>query len=127
MKDKEKIVGIVSEEIIDRYKLYDYRNYKIVQTLSLYKHIEKHIPEFKNLDSYKSTIKNIEKIINNPNFVYYDYNKKTLSYFKKIKEDVCVVVKLKLRKNKKNYISTIYPISKNKITKYIEKSYIVNK
>lgn len=67
----------------------------------MYKHIEKHIPEFKNLDSYKSPIKNIEKIINNPNFVYYDYNKKSLLYFKEIKEDVCVVVKLKLRKNKK--------------------------
>lgn len=79
------------------------------------------------MDSYKNTINNISNIIGEPEFVYYDKNKNSLLYFKEIEENVCIVVKLKLRKNKETYISTIYPISKNKINRYIEMSYIVNR
>ena len=35
-----KIVGVISDEIVDKYKLYNYRNETIVQSLDLYKHIE---------------------------------------------------------------------------------------
>ena len=122
-----KIVGVISDEIVDKYKLYNYRNETIVQSLDLYKHIEKHIHEFKSIDSYKNTINNISNIIGEPEFVYYYKNKNSLLYFKEIEENVCIVVKLKLRKNKETYISTIYPISKNKINRYIEMSYIVNR
>ena len=48
-------------------------------------------------------------------------------YFKEVDENVCIVVKLNLRKNKDSYVATVYPISKTKIDKYKELSYIVNK
>ena len=35
--------------------------------------------------------------------------------------------KLTLIKNKDTYVATVYPISKTKIDKYIEQSYIVNR
>ena len=123
----KKIVGKISNEIIDKYKLYDYRNKKIIQSLNLYLHIAKHIPEFISIDSYNHTISNIPNIILKPDFVYFDNKRNSLLYFKKIDENVCVVVKLNLRKNKDTYIASIYPVSTRKIEKYKELIYILNK
>lgn len=121
-----KVVGKISDNIIKKYNLYDYKNKEIVQSLDLYIHINKHKHEFKNIESYNHAVENISEIINDPYFVYYDRERNSLLYFKKIDENVCVVVKLNLRKNKVNYVSTIYPINEKKIQKYIEQSYIVN-
>ena len=123
----KKIVGRISEEWIERYKLYDYYGVEIIQSLDLYLHVAKHVKEFESVDSYNHTMSSIPKIISEPDFVYYDPNRKSLLYFKKIDENVCVVVKLNLRKNKDTYVATIYPISENKIQKYIEQSYILNR
>ena len=122
-----KIVGKISDDIVEQYKLYDYRGKNIVQSLDLYLHITKHIPEFESVDSYNNTMSNIENIIANPYFVYHNPHKNSLLYFKEIDENICVVVKLNLRKNKDNYIATVYPISKSKIEKYQTLSYIVNR
>ena len=97
----EKIVGNISDEIIEKYQLYDYRNTEIVQSFDLYKHITKHMYEFKSIDSYNKTITNIPLIISEPDFVYYYLNRNSLQYFKEIDENVYVVVKLNLKKNKK--------------------------
>jgi len=122
-----KIVGRISDEVVDRYKLYDYRDKEIVQSLDLYLHVAKHAKEFESVDSFNHTLSNISEIIENPYFVYYDPSKNSLLYFKEIDENVCTVVKLNLRKNKDSYVATVYPISKNKIDKYKELSYIVNR
>ena len=119
-----KIIGKISNEVIEKYKLYDYRNKNIVQSLDLYVHIAKHVKEFKSIDSYHNTISNIENIISDPFFVYYNKKRNSLLYFKKIDEEVCVVVKLILRENKDSYVASIYPVSENKIQKCIEQSYI---
>ena len=115
-----KIVGIVSEEVVKRYNLYDYRNTKIVQSLDLYQHVSKHIKEFKSVDSFNRAIFNIEKIIANPYFVYYDSLRNSLLYFNKIDENVCVVVRL----NKDNYVASIYQVNMHKILRLKEQSYI---
>lgn len=47
-----------------------------------------------------------------------------LLYFKKIDENVCVVVRLELRKNKDCFIASIYPVSEQKINRLKEQSYI---
>ena len=122
-----KIVGIISDDIINRYKSYDYKNREIVQSLDLYVHVAKHAKEFESVDSFNHTLSNISEIISMPYFVYYEPSRNSLLYFKEIDEDVCVVVKLTLRKNKDCYVATIYPISKYKVDKYIELSYIVNR
>lgn len=122
-----KIVGKISDEVVERYKLYDYRNKEIVQSLDLYIHVAKHAKEFESVDSFNHTLSNISEIISNPYFVYHDPSRNSLLYFKEIDENVCIVVKLNLRKNKDSYVATVYPISKNKIDKYKELSYIVNR
>lgn len=122
-----KIVGKISDDIVDKYKLYDYRGKEIVQSLDLYVHVAKHAKEFESVDSFNHTLSNISEIISEPYFVYYDSSRNSLLYFKEIDENVCTVVKLNLRKNKDSYVATVYPISKNKVNKYIELSYIVNR
>ena len=122
-----KIVGTISDEVVDKYHLYEYRNREIVQSLGLYVHIAKHAKEFASVDSYNHTLNSIPSIIKEPFFVYYDSHKNSLSYFKEIDENVCAVVKLNLRKNKDNYVATVYPISKHKVERLIEQSYIVNR
>lgn len=122
-----KIVGRISDEVVEKYKLYDYRNKEIIQSLDLYLHVAKHVPEFESVDSYNNVMSNISEIISEPLFVYYEPKRNSLLYFKEIDENVCVVVKLALRKNKDNFVATVYPISKNKINKYIELSYILNR
>ena len=82
MKKKiNKIVGVISDEIVEKYKLYEYRNETIVQSLDLYQHIAKHIKEFENVDSYNNTVNSISDIIKNPKFVYYNSSKNSLLYF----------------------------------------------
>ena len=122
-----KIVGRISDEVVERYKLYDYRNKEIVQSLDLYIHVAKHAKEFESVDSFNNTLNSIPEIISNPYFVYHDPSRNSLLYFKEIDENVCTVVKLNLRKNKDSYVATVFPISKNKIDKYKELSYIVNR
>lgn len=120
-----KIVGKISHEVAEKYNLYEFENQEIVQSLDLYAHVLKHIKEFDSVDSYNNAILNIEKIIKDPYFVYYDRKRKSLQYFKEIDENVCAVVKLKLREKDDNYVATVYPVSKNKIDKLKAKSYII--
>ncbi len=122
-----KIVGKISDNIVDKYHLYEYRNKKIIQSLDLYIHVAKHANEYKSVDSFNNALMSIPDIINDPFFVYYDPHKNSLLYFKEIDEDVCVVVKLKLNEKKDCYVATVYPVSKDKINKLIEKSYIINR
>ena len=119
-----KVVGYLSDDIIEKYNLYEYKNKPIVQSLDLYAHIEKHVKDFQSVDSYNYTISNIDKVIKEPLFVYYEKDRKSLLYYKKILENVCVVVKLRLRDNKDSYVASVYPVSEFKIQKMIEKSYI---
>ena len=122
-----KIVGHISKDVARKYNLYDYEGQEIIQDLTLTIHASKHRFEFKDDDSYYTTLDNIELIIDNPYFVYHDPHKNSLLYFKELKENVCVVVQLNLRKNKKTYVATVYPVSTQKIQKYKEKSYIINR
>ena len=121
----KRIVGRISDDVVEQYKLYDYRGEEIIQSLDLYSHVHKHIHEFKSVDSYNNAVLNIDKIIQPPYFVYYEKEKNSLHYFAEVDEFTCVIVKISLKKNKDTYVSTIYPISKEKIDRYKEKSYIV--
>lgn len=125
-KKFNKIVGKIDLVIADQYNIQEYADKEIVQSLDLYAHVYKHVPEFESIDNYNNTMLNIEKIINEPIFVYYDKDRNSLLYFKKIDENVCAVVKLTLRKNKDIYVATVYPISEDKIVKYKDKALIDN-
>ncbi len=122
----KKVVGkinidVIDKDIVDKYDLKVYQNTAIIQDMNLYLHTYKHLKEFKTIDNYNYAIFNIDKIIKDPYYVFYDNEKKSFLYFKEMNEDVCAVVKLNIKKNKDTYVSTLYPINKNKIQKYKNK------
>ena len=114
-------INKIDVDIVDKYNLKVYQNQEIIQDMNLYLHAYKHVNEFKTLDNYNYAISNIDTIIKDPYYVFYDKEKNSLLYFKEMKEDICVVVKLNLKKNKDTYVATLFPINKNKINKYKEK------
>ena len=81
-----KIVGKISDEVINKYKLYNYKDKNIVQSLDLYIHTLKHKKEFISSFSYENTLHKIPEIILSPNYVYYNSNKNSVVYFKKLEE-----------------------------------------
>ena len=67
-----KLVGYILEQAIISSELSEHLNKPILQSLKLYKHTVKHVEDFKNVDSYNNTMSNIDKIISDPYFIYYD-------------------------------------------------------
>lgn len=115
MGEFSKLVGYISKEAIISYELKEQLNKPILQSLKLYKHTAKHVEDFKSVDSFNKTMSNINKIISDPYFIYYDKKKQSLRYYKCLDEFVCVIVKLT---NKKHlYVFTVYPVSQDKIHK----------
>lgn len=111
---KNILVGKIQESIVSFYSLNKYEDYNIYLSLSLKYHTDKHKNNFINNSSYYYTLKNVSNILLSPEFVYYDYSKNSIKYFKKIREYVCVVVKID---KDKAFVATFYPVSKKSILK----------
>lgn len=107
-----KIIGYISDDLMRKYN-FSITNTEIIQSLDFYIHISKHIQEFSNIDSYNNSVDNLELIINDPYYVTYDTKRKSLLYYKKIDEFVCLVVKV--TNSKDHYVATLYPVSEQKI------------
>lgn len=121
-KNITKIVGYVTEKIALEKNIYQYRKCRIVQSLKLDIHTNKHANEFYSIDSYHNTLINIDKIIENPYYVEYDDKKNSLKYYGKVDQYVCIIVKIT---KKQLYVSTFYPQSKEKIDKLKNYSFLV--
>ena len=117
----KKVVGYIGDDISEKFNLEQYKGQEIIQSFDFYFHTSKHINEFETLDNYNDTITNIDKILSSTYYVYYEKDRNSLLYFSELSENVCVVVKLKLRENKDNYVATVYPLSKDKVEKFKEK------
>lgn len=116
MKKKKrmvKVMGKISKEIATKWYL-DERKYKLIlQEAGLFKHIAHHAQEYKSIESLNYTMKHIDSIINNPDYVFYNISKNGIEYYKKLIENVLVVVK---PTNKRElFISSVYPVSDLKI------------
>lgn len=122
------IVGTISESVANEWNLNDIVGKQIYKKSGFYKHISKHICQFKNLKSYETAISNIENIILTPNLVLHNETNKSLEYYKLLEERVCLCVNIE----DKNLIliSSLFPISeikfKNKQDKALQKKYILN-
>ena len=111
----KKIVGYVDKKIAYDNNIIEYAEKDIVQSTKLDIHTNKHASDFFSIDSYHNTLININEIIKNPYYVEYDSKKDSLKYYGKVDQYVCVIVKIK--EKKELYISTFYPQSKEKIDK----------
>lgn len=113
-KKKTKFVGSLRPEVAYEIGIPEHSNKEIIQTSSLYKHITKHIDEFLNLDSYNYTISHVSDVINDYEYVFYNSEQDSIEYYKKLLENVSVVIKLHESKTY-FYVASIYPVTEMKI------------
>lgn len=109
----KKLVGKISKKVIRKWDLYDYENKYIYIVEGLYKRISKHFDEYISLDSVEHTLKNLYNIINNPDFVYFNTKQCSIEFYKKLYENVSVIIKES--KDGYLYIASVYPVTVTKI------------
>lgn len=111
----KRILGTISDEIIKQWGLDDYKDKKIIIYPDAKEHSEeKHKTQYENEEEYYFVMDSLENIIKNPDYVYYDKNKKGLEYFKKFKNNVMVAVRVNEGKELK--VKSVYPVTEIKIT-----------
>lgn len=109
----KKVVGYISDDIAKKWLLDDCKGKAIIQSLDLYVHIAKHAKEYKSIESVNYTIEHISDVINDPDYVFYNEETKGIEYYKKLLENVSVVVQTS---NKRDlYIASVYPVTEIKI------------
>lgn len=123
IKRAVKQIGTITEDVASQHKISELTNRPIIQSLDFYVHIAKHVKEFKNVDSYNHAIENIENVLLNPEFTFYDKQKQCILYYAKIDEYTCYAVNINLGTDY-CYIASLYPISEKKLQRKKEESYI---
>lgn len=115
MKNKRigKVVGKLDKSIAYYWYLEEHENKNIIKPYYLLEHIEKHKEEFSSLQSFYITLNKIKEIIEMPDYVFYDKKKRGLEYYKKLVDNVCVIVRIS--KKRELIIVSIYPVSEEKI------------
>lgn len=114
MEDEDILLGYVSEAVANYWEIPEQKLKPIIQGKDwLNTHGKKHKFEFKSEYSYNQSIANLQNIIQNPNYVFYNKEENGLEFYKKIIEDVTVVVRVTGKK--KLYLATIYPSSSTKL------------
>ena len=88
----KKEIWKLEEELAIEKGIEKHAGKKIVQYEGLLKHIAKHESEYISIESCEYTINNIQNIIKNHDYVYYNEEKQGLEYYKELMEKVCVVV-----------------------------------
>lgn len=111
---KNKTVGTIDEKFCTKTGISKYSNFKIEQSLGLIYHVQKHLNDFINVDSFNKTLMEIPTIISKPYFMYYDKVKNSIRYYKRVEEFVCVVVNIN---ETSAFVSTVYPVKKTAVDK----------
>ncbi|MDD2208410.1 MAG: hypothetical protein PHG03_03420 [Bacilli bacterium] len=113
-KYKNKEVGRLEKKFCDKHGIGKCTNFKIVQSLGLIYHVQKHMNDFISVDSFNYTMLNIKEVVNAPFFTDYDSINHSIKYYKKLQEYVCVVVNIT---ETNAFVSTVYPVNKKRINK----------
>lgn len=110
----KKEIWKLEEELAIEKGIEKHAGKKIVQYEGLLKHIAKHEREYISIESCEYTINNIQNIIKNHDYVYYNEEKQGLEYYKELMEKVCVVVQIV---NKRELpVVSVYPVPDKKIS-----------
>ena len=115
MKKKRivKIMGIVTKNIAEKWYLDEQKNKTILQEADIFKHIAPHAEQYESIESLNYTMEHMSDVINKPDFVFYNVSKNGIEYYKKLMENVVVVVTPS--KKRELYISSVYPVDDIKI------------
>ena len=110
----KRILGKVSNEVVEKWQLYEYKNKKIVMYPEAKEHSkDRHINDYKSVDDYYYVMDSLEEIINNPDYVFYDKSKAGLEYYKNIRGNILVAIRVVPGKELK--VRSVYPVEQEKI------------
>lgn len=110
----KRILGEVSNEVVEKWQLYKYKNKKIVMYPEAKEHSkDRHINDYKSVDDYYYVMDSLEEIINNPDYVFYDKSKAGLEYYKNIRGNILVAIRVVPGKELK--VRSVYPVEQEKI------------
>lgn len=110
----KRVLGEVTKEIADNWDIKEYRNKKIVIYPDKKEHAkEKHINDYEKEEDYYYVMDSLETIINSPDYVFYDKSKQGLEYYKEVKVNVLVAVRVVPGNELK--VKSVYPVEKTKI------------
>ena len=110
----KRILGQINNEIIEQWELYEHKNKKIVMYPEAKEHSkDRHINDYPSIEDYYIVMDSLEKIIQNPDYVFYDKSKKGLEFYKKINSNILVAVRVDNGKELK--VKSVYPIKETKI------------
>ncbi len=113
-KNMKRILGKVSSEVVQKWQLKEYENKKIVMYPEAKEHSkDKHINDYHCEEDYYFVMDSLEQIINEPDYVFYDKSKSGLEYYKNIRGNILVAVRVIPGKELK--VRSIYPVSQEKI------------
>ena len=110
----KRILGQINNEIIEQWELYEHKNKKIVMYPEAKAHSkDRHINDYPSIEDYYIVMDSLEKIIQNPDYVFYDKSKKGLEFYKKIKSNILVADRVDDGKELK--VKSVYPVENTKI------------
>jgi len=111
---KWRKVGVLSKVIVKKYKLYEHLDKDILVYDDRIKHVKnRHLKEFKNVENIMYAYQNIPMIIASPDYVFLNKKNNSLEYYKKLKENFCVVVRI--NKGTVLKVKSWYLVTDNKI------------
>ena len=111
---KVKYLGILTESIADYWNISEHKNKPILVFEDRINHvIDNHLKDFGSKKTIKKIYDNLKNIISKPDYVFYNESSKGLEYYKKIDENICVVVRINYGKVLK--VRSWYPVKNTKI------------
>ncbi len=109
-----KYIGTLKEEIAEYWKISEHKNKPILIYTDRKQHvIENHLKDFNSLEEIENIFNNLNIVIKNPDYVYYNSKTKGLEYYKKMDSDICVAVRINSGKVLK--VKSFYPVKMSKI------------
>lgn len=110
----KRILGEISNEVVKNWQLEEYKNKKIViYPDARERSKERHIDDYKCEEDYYFVMDSLENIINNPDYVFYDKSKAGLKYYKNVRGNILVAVRVIPGKELK--VRSVYPVEPEKI------------
>ena len=110
-----KYLGILDEKIAEYWNLEEHKNKPILVYDDRIQHvIDAHIDDFENLEKIYQSYEMLGIIIKKPDYVFYNNKTKGLEYYKNIKPNICVAVRINTGKVLK--VRSWYPANTFKIS-----------
>ena len=110
----KRILGEINDDIIEQWGLDNYRNKKIVLYPEAKQHSEEeHLKQYETVEDYYYVMDNLENIIKTPDYVFYDKSKQGLEYYKNVRGNVLVAVRV--RPGNELRVRSVYPVKQEKI------------